>query len=129
MAIRFDPEKFHAFDDVTGDYLEGHSFHYQDPLRHYYLRSKDGEKLMSASVAERHIDTRGDKTVGLVDANLYRLSIHLGGDRWKEVRFRWHPAVRRFRKFFEVQRLDRQTVPRRVWIGIRLGAKPPPSQS
>src|SRR6476660_1406604 len=75
VTIQFDIESRRSVDDATGDYLEHHFHHYQDPLRHYTLHSKDGELLLSASVAERRTDTRGDGTVGLIEADVFRVSV------------------------------------------------------
>jgi hypothetical protein len=73
MTIRFDLESRHVVDDNTGEYLEHGFHHYQDPLHYYRARGPDGEALLSAQIAERRIDTTGDKTVDRVEAAVFRI--------------------------------------------------------
>jgi hypothetical protein len=125
MNIRFDPESRCSVDDATGEYLELHFHHYQDPLRHYTLHTEHGEMLLSAAVAERRTDTRGDGTVGLIEADVFRVSIPNDDGALNDLLDDQHPAVRRFIEFLEVRLSDRRGVPQRVVIGTKLGGAPP----
>ena len=128
MTIRFDLESRRSIDDATGEYLEHHFHHWQDPLHHYTLHSKDGETLLSASVAERRIDTRGDGTVGLIEADVFRVSVPQGDGTLQDILDEQHPDVRRFMDFLEVHLFDRRAIPQRVVMATKLGGRPPASQ-
>jgi len=126
MTIRFDEKIRRSIDDETGQYLELHFHHYQNPLHQYSLHAKDGATLLSASVAERRTDTRGDGTVGLIEADVFRVSIPQDDVTLTDILDDSDPAVRQFIQFLEVWLLDRRLVPQRVQISSKLGTTPPP---
>jgi hypothetical protein len=127
VSIRFDLESRRSVDDETGDYLEHHFRHWQDPLHYYELHSKEGELRLSASTLEIRSDTRGDGTVGLITADVHRISMPHNDGTLQDISDDQHPAVRRFVEFLEVWLFERRAIPQQVVITTKLGNLPPAS--
>jgi hypothetical protein len=128
MTICFDPQRRRTLDDQTGEYLERERYHYQDPLQHFAVRDRDGECLVIADVAERRIDTTGDKTVDLIEAAVFRVFARRFYDgKMTRVWSRWHPAARRFAEFYRIHAPNLQAIPPTVILSWKLWSALPES--
>lgn len=126
MTICFDLKNYRATDDKTGEYLEQAFHHWQEPTWIYRLCSSKGDKLLSAEVKQTAIDTRGDGTVGLVDASVVRVLSPRADGPWKDIVDEQDPAVQRLLDFLRVQLLARMDASRcLVEISTdKLGSRP-----
>jgi hypothetical protein len=101
MAIRYDREQKRAIDDETGEYLVQGEFYYGASTRRYQVHSPDGSEICIAEVRRRDIDTRGDRTVGLVTVDI--LSMNGRGDdgSFVAVNDATSPAIVKFSRLLE----------------------------
>ena len=128
MAIRFDPENRRPVDDDTGEYLKHEFHHFENPLHHYRLQGPDGETRLIADVAERRLDTTGDKTVDRIEASIFRIFGQRYDGKIVRVWSRWHPAARRFTAFYKTLLRNQQTNNPDVVISFKLWSRLPHSE-
>jgi hypothetical protein len=119
MSICFDQESRQVIDDESGDYLE-HRWHFEDPLHHYWVRNEQGEVLLIADVAERRLDTTGERKVDRIEAVVFRVFGKRYDGKIVRIWSRRHPAARRFRAFYEALLHNQQNNAPSVIISFRL---------
>ena len=95
-----------AVDRRSGEYVEFHVPHWQDPTRNYFLFSADGTKIGSAVVQQDVVDVSGDGKVGLYKVRVIEIRHLSDNGAWVVVDDASSPIAQKLAGFIAALWLD-----------------------